>query len=228
MPAAPPVDAMLARIGKAIRTLGLPAIEKISEERAGTAFHVLIATMLSAQTRDAVTLAASTRLFAKAPTPEAMARLSPAQIEKLIYPVSFYRNKAVHVKATCRTLLDEFGGDVPATMEALLTLPGVGRKTANLVRIVAHRRPDSICVDTHVHRIANRFGWVRTRTPEQSERALYEVTPKRWWSRLNLYLVTWGQHVCRPIYPLCPRCPVSDLCPRLGVTKVGAIAGVPR
>jgi endonuclease III len=228
MPAPPPVDAMLTRIGKAIRTLGLPAIEKISEEQAGTAFHVLIATMLSAQTRDAVTLEASTRLFARAPTPEAMARLSPAQIEKLIYPVSFYRNKAVHVKATCRKLLDEFDGDVPATMEALLTLPGVGRKTANLVRIVAHRRPDSICVDTHVHRIANRFGWVRTRTPEQSERALYEVTPKRWWSRINLYLVTWGQHVCRPIYPLCPRCPVSDLCPRLGVTKVGAIAGAPR
>ena len=99
-------------------------------------------------------------------------------------------------------------------MEELLTLPGVGRKTANLVRIVAHRRPDSICVDTHVHRIANRFGWVRTRTPEQTERALYEVTARRWWSRLNLYLVTWGQHVCRPVYPLCPRCPVADLCPK--------------
>ena len=121
--------------------------------------------MLSAQTRDPVTLEASTRLFAKAPTPEAMVRLSEAQIEKLIYPVSFYRNKAVHVKATCRQLLDEFGGVVPSTMAELLTLPGVGRKTANLVRIVAHRRPDSICVDTHVHRIANRFGWVRTRMP---------------------------------------------------------------
>jgi endonuclease III len=221
MPAAPPVDAMLTRIGKAIRTLGLPAIEKISEEQSGTAFHVLIATMLSAQTRDAVTLEASTRLFAKAPTPQTMVKLSEAQLEKLIYPVSFYRNKAVHVKATCRKLLDEFDGVVPSTMDALLTLPGVGRKTANLVRIVAHRRPDSICVDTHVHRIANRFGWVRTRTPEQSERALYEVTPKRWWSRINLYLVTWGQHVCKPIYPLCPRCPVSDICPRLGVGQVG-------
>jgi endonuclease III len=218
---AAPVDAMLKRIGAGIRTLGLPAIEKISEEQSGTAFQVLVATMLSAQTRDAVTLEASTRLFAAAATPAAMQKLSTARIEKLIYPVSFYRNKAAHVKETCARLLEEFDGVVPETMAELLTLPGVGRKTANLVRIVAHRRPDSICVDTHVHRIANRFGWVRTRTPEQTERALYEVTPKRWWSRINLYLVTWGQHVCRPIYPLCPRCPVIDLCPRLGVARVG-------
>jgi endonuclease-3 len=150
-----------------------------------------------------------------------MARLSAAQIETLIYPVSFYRSKAVHVKATCRKLLDEFDGVVPSTMDELLTLPGVGRKTANLVRIVAHRRRDSICVDTHVHRIANRLGWVRTRTPDQTERALYEATPKKWWSRINLYLVTWGQHVCRPVYPLCPRCPALGLCPRVGVTRVG-------
>jgi endonuclease-3 len=217
----PRVDPVLTRIGNAIRDLGVPAVEKISEEQAGTAFHVLIATMLSAQTRDPVTLEASTRLFARAPTPETMAALSEAQIEKLIYPVSFYRNKAVHVKATCRKLLDEFGGVVPATMDALLTLPGVGRKTANLVRIVAHRRPDSICVDTHVHRIANRLGWVKTRTPEQTETALYEVTARKWWARINLYLVTWGQHICRPVYPLCPRCPVADLCPRIGVTRVG-------
>jgi len=215
------VDAIMKRIGNGIRALGLPAIEKISQEQSGTAFHVLIATMLSAQTRDPVTLEASTRLFARAPTPETMAKLSEAQIEKLIYPVSFYRNKAVHVKATCKKLLAEFGGVVPSTMDELLTLPGVGRKTANLVRIVAHKRPDSICVDTHVHRIANRFGWVRTRTPEQTERALYEATAKKWWSRINLYLVTWGQHVCKPVYPLCPRCPVLDLCPRIGVTRVG-------
>jgi endonuclease-3 len=215
------VDAIMKRIGAGIRALALPAIEKISEEQAGTAFHVLIATLLSAQTRDPVTLEASTRLFAKAATPEVMATLSEAQIEKLIYPVSFYRNKAVHVRATCRKLLDEFGGVVPSTMAELLTLPGVGRKTANLVRIVAHKRPDSICVDTHVHRIANRFGWVRTRMPEQTERALYEVTAKKWWSRINLYLVTWGQHICKPVYPLCPRCPVLGLCPRIGVTQVG-------
>jgi endonuclease-3 len=216
-----PVDVILKRIGAGIRELQLPAIEKISEEQSGTAFQVLIATMLSAQTRDAVTLEASTRLFRRARTPRSMATLTTDEIERLIYPVSFYRNKAVHVKATCRRLLTDFGGVVPSTMAELLTLPGVGRKTANLVRIVAHGRPDSICVDTHVHRIANRFGWVRTRTPEQSERALYEVVARKWWSRLNLYLVTWGQHVCRPVYPLCLRCPVAPLCPKIGVVKVG-------
>jgi endonuclease III len=215
------IDAMMQRIGRGIRSLQLPAIEKISEEQSGTPFEVLIATMLSAQTRDPVTLEASTRLFTRARTPRTMAKLSTDEIERLIYPVSFYRNKAVHVKATCEQLLTRFDGVVPTTMADLLTLPGVGRKTANLVRIVAHRRPDSICVDTHVHRIANRFGWVRTRTPEQTERALYEAAARRWWARINLYLVTWGQHVCRPVYPLCPRCPVADLCPRIGVVKVG-------
>ena len=215
---------MLARIGRGIRDLGLPAIEKIAEEDSGTPFHVLVATMLSAQTRDQTTLEASTRLFKRARTPRTMAKLSTAEIERLIYPVSFYRNKAVHVKATCQRLLSEFGGDVPDTMEALLTLPGVGRKTANLVRIVAHRRPDSICVDTHVHRIANRFGWVQTKTPEQTERALYGLLARRWWARVNLYLVTWGQHVCKPVYPLCRKCPIADLCPRIGVVErqVGA------
>ena len=216
-----PIVPVMSRLARAIRGLEEPAVEKIAEDSLEDPFQVLISTMLSAQTRDPVTLEASTRLFARAPTPEAMAQLSEAQIEKLIYPVSFYRNKAVHLRATCRKLLDEFGGVVPSTMAELLTLPGVGRKTANLVRIVAHKRPDSICVDTHVHRIANRFGWVRTRMPEQTERALYEVTAKKWWSRINLYLVTWGQHVCKPVYPLCPRCPVLDLCPRIGVTQVG-------
>ena len=210
---------MLARIGRGIRDLGLPAIEKIAEEDSGTPFHVLVATMLSAQTRDQTTLEASTRLFKRARTPRTMAKLSTAEVERLIYPVSFYRNKAVHVKATCQRLLSEFGGDVPDTMEALLTLPGVGRKTANLVRIVAHRRPDSICVDTHVHRIANRFGWVQTKTPEQTERALYGLLARRWWARVNLYLVTWGQHVCKPVYPLCRKCPLADLCPRIGVVE---------
>ncbi len=211
----------MKRIGKAIRQLELPAVEKISEEQAGTPFHVLISTMLSAQTRDPVTLEASTRLFKRAPTPQAMRKLSTDEIERLIYPVSFYRNKAVHVKETCEQLITRFAGRVPDTMEDLLTLPGVGRKTANLVRIVAHEKPDSICVDTHVHRIGNRLGWVKTRMPEQTERALYEVMPRRWWSITNLYLVTWGQHVCKPVYPLCGSCVISDLCPKIGVTRVG-------
>jgi endonuclease III len=218
---AAPVNKMLTRLASAITLFEIPAVEKISEEQQGTPFHVLIATMLSAQTRDPVTLEASTRLFKKAPTVRKMVKLETAEIERLIYPVSFYRNKAVHVKQACERLLSEYGGVVPDTMEELLTLPGVGRKTANLVRIIAHRRPDSICVDTHVHRISHRFGWVNTKSPEETERALYKVTEKRWWANINLYLVTWGQQVCKPVYPLCGACAVHDLCPRIGVTKQG-------
>jgi endonuclease-3 len=220
-PASAPVVPTLKRIGTAIRDMELPAVEKISEEQAGTPFHVLVSTMLSAQTRDAITLEASTRLFKRAPTPRAILTLSTTEVEQLIYPVSFYRNKAVHVQQTCELLLSRFGGRVPDTMEELLTLPGVGRKTANLVRIIAHEKPDSICVDTHVHRIANRLGWIQTRTPEQSEIALYAVAPKRWWSIINLYLVTWGQQVCKPVYPLCGRCVLRDMCPKIGVTRQG-------
>jgi endonuclease III len=211
----------MRRLAKAIGGLDEPAVEKIAREQQEDAFQVLIATLLSAQTRDAVTAVASARLFRTARTPKSIAALTTARIQKLIYPVSFYRNKAVHVKRTCEQLVDRFGGRVPSTMEDLLTLPGVGRKTANLVLILAHRSQDNICVDTHVHRISNRLGWVKTRTPEETERALYKATPRRWWPVINLYLVTWGQNVCRPVYPLCPQCVLVDLCPKIGVTKVG-------
>ena len=198
-------------------------MEKIAQDQEDDPFQVLIATMLSAQTRDAVTAAASERLFSVARTPRTMAKLPVSRIEKLIYPVSFYRNKAVHVRQTCEQILARYGGQVPSTMEELLTLPGVGRKTANLVLILAHASQANICVDTHVHRIANRLGWVTTRTPEESEQALYRVTQRRWWPLINLYLVTWGQNVCRPVYPLCPQCVLVDICPKIGVTKVGKL-----
>ena len=215
------IPTIMRRLARAIYSLEEPAVEKIAEERQEDPFQVLVATMLSAQTRDPVTAAASRRLFRVARTPRTMAKLSTKTLEELIYPVSFYRNKAVHVKATCEQILQRFGGQVPGTMKDLLTLPGVGRKTANLVLILAHRSGENICVDTHVHRISNRLGWVATRTPEETERALYAVVPKRWWPVVNLYLVTWGQNVCRPVYPLCGSCAIGDLCPRIGVTKVG-------
>ena len=205
----------------ALRPMDEPAVEKIAQEEQSDPFKVLIATMLSAQTRDPVTFAASNRLFARAATPGAMVRLRVSTIEKLIYPVSFYRNKARYVVQTCRLLNERHGGLVPTTMAELLTLPGVGRKTANLVLIVALRSEDNICVDTHVHRIANRLGWVETRTPDETEQALYQVAARRWWRLLNLYLVTWGQNVCRPVYPTCGRCAIATLCPRVGVEKVG-------
>ena len=215
------IATVMRRLAKAIDGLEEPAVEKIADEQQDDAFQVLIATMLSAQTRDPVTAAASRRLFRVARTPRTMAKLPRASIETLIYPVSFYRNKSAHVLETCRQLVSRFGGRVPSTMAELLTLPGVGRKTANLVLILAHRSSDHICVDTHVHRISNRLGWVRTRTPEETEQALYAVAPRRWWPVINLYLVTWGQNVCRPVYPVCPGCAIADLCPRIGVTKIG-------
>ena len=198
--------------------LELPAVEKISNSQEENPFQVLIATLLSARTQDATTLAASTRLFRAARTPKTMARLSVRQIERLIYPVSFYRHKAKHVKATCRMLVSRFGGRVPTTMEELLTLPGVGRKTANLVLILAFKSLENICVDTHVHRISNRLGWVRTNTPDETEQALYRATASRWWPYINLYLVTWGQNVCRPVYPRCGACAIEPYCPKVGVT----------
>jgi len=215
------VNRVMRRLGQAITRMEDPAVEKIAEKHRSDPFQVLIATMLSAQTKDAVTFEASTRLFARAPTLHKLAELPVQSIERLIYPVSFYRNKARHVKKACRQLASRFGGKVPTTMDELLSLPGVGRKTANLVLILAYHSDINICVDTHVHRIANRLGWVRTKTPEQTEQALYDVVPRRWWASINLYLVTWGQNVCRPVYPRCGTCAVSNLCPRLGVTKVG-------
>jgi endonuclease-3 len=200
-----------------MRGMEEPAVEKISRNTREDPFRVLIATMLSAQTKDAVTAAASARLFRVARSPKTMARLPAARIEKLIYPVSFYRVKARHVRETCRALLDRFKGQVPDRMEELLTLPGVGRKTANLVLILSHASQDNICVDTHVHRLANRLGWVRTRTPDQTEQALYRAVPRAWWPRVNLFLVTWGQNVCRPVYPKCSACVLSARCPRIGV-----------
>lgn len=216
------IASVMRALAKAIDGLDEPAVEKIAGEQEEDAFQVLIATMLSAQTRDAVTASSSARLFRVARTPRTMARLTVKRIEKLIYPVSFYRNKAVHVKRTCEQIVARFGGNVPATMEALLTLPGVGRKTANLVLILAHRSRQNICVDTHVHRISNRLGWVQTRTPDETERALYAASHRKWWPVINLYLVTWGQNVCRPVYPLCGSCAIHDLCPKIGVTKVGS------
>jgi endonuclease III len=219
------IRAVMRRLARAIDGLEEPAVEKIAEDQKEDPFQVLIATMLSAQTKDAVTHAAATRLFKVARTPRTMLKLRVKEIERLIYPVSFYRNKAVHVHETCSQLVARYSGKVPGTMEELLTLPGVGRKTANLVLILAHASPDNICVDTHVHRISNRLGWVATRTPDETEQALYGAAHRRWWPVINLYLVTWGQNVCRPVYPLCGTCVLFDLCPKIGVTRIGKESG---
>ena len=207
-------------LARAIDDHDLPAVEKIAEESQEDPFEVLVSTMLSAQTRDPVTAAATARLFRVARTPRTIAALTVKQIEKLIYPVSFYRHKAKHLKETCRILVEQHGGRVPGTMAELLTLPGVGRKTANLVLILSFKSLENICVDTHVHRISNRLGWVRTKTPQETEQALYKATHRRWWPYINLYLVTWGQNVCKPVYPRCGECVIRTHCARVGVTRV--------
>jgi endonuclease-3 len=159
------------------------------------------------------------RLFKAARTPRTLAALPRARVQRLIYPVSFYRVKSHSVREASRQIVERFDGRVPNRMEDLLTLPGVGRKTANLVLILSHASKENICVDTHVHRISNRLGFVNTRTPEQTEQALYRVVPKRFWPDVNLYLVTWGQNVCRPVYPKCGACVVERHCQKVGLGK---------
>ena len=218
--AATTVERVMRTLAREIDGLELPAIEKLSVEHKEDPFQILIGTILSARTQDATTHAASTRLFRAARTPTTMSALTERQIEQLIYPVSFYRNKARFVRATCQALVNRFGGRVPGTLEELVTLPGVGRKTANLVLILGFQSVENICVDTHVHRISNRMGWVRTREPNETERALYGATEQRWWPYINLYLVTWGQHVCRPVYPRCGQCALAPSCPKVDVVNV--------
>jgi endonuclease-3 len=218
-PSARLVGSVMRSLRRAIDGLELPAVEKISNEQAEDPFQILIATLLSARTQDATTHAAATRLFTVARTPRTMARLPVREIERLIYPVSFYRNKAEYVRACCQMLVDRFGGKVPKTMEELVMLPGVGRKTANLVLILGFKSRQNICVDTHVHRISNRLGWVITTTPEETEQELYRSTNRQWWPYINLYLVTWGQHVCRPVSPRCGDCAIAESCPRIGVRR---------
>jgi endonuclease-3 len=177
----------------------------------------LISCILSQQTKDHVTEVASARLYRLADRPETILALSERRIARAIYPVSFFRTKARTIPEVCRTLLTRFAGRVPDSLEELLSLKGVGRKTANLVVTVGFQKP-GICVDTHVHRISNRWGYVTTKTPEQTEMALRAKLPKRHWIYYNDLLVPFGQHLCRPISPFCSRCPVAGWCARIGVT----------
>ncbi|MCJ8501565.1 endonuclease III domain-containing protein [Desulfatitalea alkaliphila] len=211
------IDTFVARLAAAYPLWRAPIITFIAN-RGATPFEILVSTILSLRTKDEVTGGAAARLFATARTPEQVLALGEAEVARLIYPVGFYPTKAKRLMEISRMLLDVHRGEVPDTMAALLALPGVGRKTANLVLVEGFGR-DAICVDTHVHRISNRIGYVRTRTPEQTEMALRRKLPRRHWVRYNELLVAFGQTLCRPQSPHCSRCPVSDMCPRIGVTR---------
>ena len=179
-------------------------------------FLVLVSCLLSLRTKDETTLPASERLFALAENPVEMLKLPAPEIEKAIYPVGFYKTKARTILNLCRDLLDRFDGQVPSDLETLLTFKGVGRKTANLVLVEGFDKP-GICVDTHVHRISNRLGYVRTRTPEETEYALRRKLPVKYWKEYNALLVVWGQNRCKPVSPLCSTCPVNRVCRKAGV-----------
>ena len=212
-----PLTRVLSRLARAARQWRVPAMEVVAG-RGGDAFGVLVGTLLSLRTRDETTLPACRRLRAIASTPQALAVQGVQAIAKAIYPVAFYRVKARRLKAVARLLLERHGGAVPDDLDALLALPGVGRKTANLTLGLAFGIP-AVGVDIHVHRILNRLGALSSRTPDQTERLLRANLPRRWWLRVNAILVPFGQAICTPQSPWCSRCPVAAACRRAGVGR---------
>ncbi|NLZ76639.1 MAG: endonuclease III [Spirochaetales bacterium] len=212
-------DSLFHRFRSALEKQGslLPSVSLIAKEH-GDPFRILIATVVSLRTRDAVTLKASRSLFSRAKTPDEVLELSEEEIQKLIFPAAFYKTKAKTIRAISRMILDEFDGVVPDTQKELMRLPGVGVKTANLTLNLGFGI-DAICVDCHVHRIANRLGWIATGTPEESERELMKVMPRRFRIPLNELLVRYGQVICTPVSPFCSRCPEEETCPKVGVAR---------
>ena len=200
-----------------LRNWKQPIVTQIAE-RERDPFRILISTILSLRTKDEVTASASERLFSLAKTPEEMLGLSEDEIASTIYPVGFYRNKARTIKEICKILIEKYDGKVPDSLEELLKIRGIGRKTANLVITLGYNKP-GICVDTHVHRISNRLGYVRTKTPEETEFALREKLPVEYWIEFNDLLVTLGQTICHPVSPRCSICPIKDYCDRIGVRR---------
>jgi endonuclease-3 len=193
-------------------------VDDMAQNEKASPYEVLIATILSLRTKDTLTAQIAPKLFALANKPQAMVRHSPETIAEVIYPVGFYRNKAKSILAISQELLDKYDGRVPDELDELLELPGVGRKTANLVLTAGYNKP-GICVDIHVHRISNRWGYVQTKTPEKTEFALREKLPQEYWIEYNALLVPFGQNLCTPVSPWCSRCPVSQFCERVGVER---------
>lgn len=199
-----------------------PIVTFISQTKGKSAdnkpFRVLIATLLSLRTKDQTTGPAALRLFDKAETPKNMLKLSQKTIEKLIYPVGFYHIKAGRILEICRILVQDHNSIVPNTIDELVKFPGVGRKTANLVVSLGYGIP-AMCVDIHVHRISNRWGYIQTKTPDKSEIALREKLPIEWWNHYNDILVAFGQTICKSVSPFCSKCPVEEYCQKTGVEK---------
>ena len=210
--------AVICVLEKWRKALDDPSVTTVAERYHRDAWAVLVSTILSLRTKDEVTLEASKRLLEKAPGPGELAAMREEQIARLAYPAGFYRTKAANLKKIAAILLKQYDGKVPADMDALLALPGVGRKTANLVLIEAFDLP-GICVDVHVHRITNRCGWLKSKTPEETEMLLRKTLPQKYWKGINALLVLYGQNLCRPVSPYCSRCVIQRWCKRAGVER---------
>lgn len=209
------IDRFVKALTKNYKNWNAPVITFISN-KGGTPFEILVSTILSLRTKDEVTAKAAETLFAVARTTEEILKLDEAQLQKLIYPVGFYPTKAKRLRQISKIIIEQYNNKVPDELDELLKLPGVGRKTANLVLIEGFHK-EGVCVDTHVHRISNRIGYVKTKNPDQTEFALRKKLPKKHWVKYNELLVAFGQVLCRPISPFCSKCPVSDMCPKIGV-----------
>ena len=213
------IDEIFTLLKQELSTHDQPVVSRSKRDIENTPFTTLISCILSLRTKDEVTEQASLRLLKPYNTPEKLVTLSEKQIEALIYPAGFYKTKAKRVKAIAQTLLQNYAGKVPDTFEELLKLKGVGRKTANIVMVYGHQKPGYLPIDTHCHRIPNRLGWVKTKTPEQTEQALQQILPKKYWDDFNHLFVTFGQTICVPVSPFCSRCPIAQFCKKTGVTK---------
>jgi endonuclease-3 len=211
------IDKIVETLRKAVASMQVPIVTEISQSRRSP-FEILVTTILSLRTKDEVTRAASIRLFGRITTPHELIDLGESEIASLIYPVGFYKTKAKTLIEICKRLINDYGSEVPNDLDELLTLKGVGRKTANLVITLGYGKL-GVCVDTHVHRISNRLGYVGTKTPEQTEMALRKKLPRQYWIEYNDLLVTWGQNICKPISPFCSKCDISAYCQRVGVAK---------
>jgi len=207
---------VLRYLRKSIKSWRVPVVTKISLQQ--NPFMVLVSCLLSLRTRDEITDAASRRLFVLASSPKKLLRLDPKQVEKAIYPVAFYRNKTLRLYEISRALIDDNDGKVPDSLDQLLRLKGVGRKTANLTLVLGHNKP-GVCVDIHVHRIVNRWGYVQTKSPNETEKALRCKLPKRYWMEINNLLVSFGQNICKPQSPFCSNCVVLEYCEQVGVNR---------
>ncbi len=211
------IHAIVGILRDAVEGLRVPIVTEISRLRRDP-FDVLISTILSLRTKDEVTREASLRLLDRGRTPEELLAVEEEEIARLIYPVGFYKTKARTIRQVCTHLIERYGGKVPDDLDELLKLKGVGRKTANLVITVGFGK-EGVCVDTHVHRISNRLGYVKTKNPDQTEMELRKKLPREYWIEYNDLLVTWGQNICKPISPLCSKCPIEPYCPKVGVDR---------